>query len=964
MRKMGGRYVRFLVGFTVILGAASAASQEPSQGETEARRSVASDPDVRSGVLPNGMRYFVKQSPLPARGLSLRLGFDVGSFEEGDDERGFAHLVEHLAFRTTRSAPDGGLDARFAKLGVGFGRDQNGETTEFSTTYRIDFNSTDANGVEGFRWLRDVADGVIFSEDVIASEHGVVIAEQASKADESREVHESISRFQAPELRSTFRRPDGLPRARSSVKKTALQAFYNRWYRPENAVVVVIGDQSSAALEKQVHAHFSTWQATGTRPRRAPLGQVNVDRGVDALTLAAPSFPKAATACRLQGPLAPSTDERGHLDRETHRSIWQGVLNDRFKRIVNAGNGSLLAGMVVSSDNQEVSANCLVAVPTGNDWQKALAATQLELSRFAKDGPTEAELEGQVEELRSLLRGAISNANARTSTTIAESILEKAIRRRAIVSPAEAMHAFNVAVEDLDPTAVKAAFNADWSGAGPLLTLTMPSETETAMLREAWLQNAKVTAPAYADLAPVTWPYADFGKAGKVSSREEVARPGFTRIRFANGTVLNFKRLVTEPNTVELKADFGGGRRQIANDDYFAASFGAGLLIAGGLGRLPAADIDRAFRNISWQFDFDIRTHAFELSQSSLSANLPVMLQMFAAFMSDPGFRSDSDSRIPDAIDMVVRNFNTNPQMSVSNAMTVAIDPDNPERRPSAERLATLKSSEFARVLKAPITTEAIEVTIVGDVDEETVVKLVGSTFGALPKRPQVDRSRADTHFLRFPDRPFPVVRATHEGAADQAAARVIWPLYVATPARRREEYALQLVAAVFNEGLRARIRGELGKTYDPRVSTYMPDHADQGFLAADFASTPAEIDGLIAEAKNLAAKLAAGSITLGDVETVRQPKLSAFIALRQKKSWWAAAMSGSARRPESIDELMEYQSLMTSVTLDEVKAAAAKWLSAKPIVGTSLPKSLAYATASGSEDGAAPGSDKRGTKR
>jgi zinc protease len=318
------------------------------------------------------------------------------------------------------------------------------------------------------------------------------------------------------------------------------------------------------------------------------------------------------------------------------------------------------------------------------------------------------------------------------------------------------------------------------------------------------------------------------------------------------------------------------------------------------------------------------------------------MLQVFAAYLSDPGFRSDSDARIPGAIDIVMRNLLSEPEVALEQAMTRAIDAANPELLPSQEKLATLKSTEFARVLKGPITTEAIELTIVGDVDEETAIRLVGRTFGALKPGRKVGPARTDTRFLIFPERTYPLIRTTHTGAANRAATRLMWPLYVATPARRREEYALGLLAAVFTDALRHRIRNELGKTYDPSVTTIMPDHADQGVLVADFSSQPGDVDALIKEAQSLAHKLAAGAITAEEVEAVRLPLLTSFAARRNHRSWWASAMSGSAKNPESINELVEYDAIMKAVTLDEVKAAARKWLARKPIIGIALPASAA----------------------
>ena len=72
---------------------------------------------------------------------------------------------------------------------------------------------------------------------------------------------------------------------------------------------------------------------------------------------------------------------------------------------------------------------------------------------------------------------------------------------------------------------------------------------------------------------------------------------------------------------------------------------------------------------------------------------------------------------------------------------------------------------------------------------------------------------------------------------------------------------------------------------------------------------------------------------------------LKTFAAMRQKAAWWASAMSGSARDPEITRELSDYEPLLNSLTLEDVKSAAAQWLSSKPIVGVAFPRSASEAS-------------------
>ncbi|MEP7006951.1 MAG: insulinase family protein [Sphingomonas bacterium] len=921
---------------------AALAEEKPSVEAIPVRRTVVPDPAIRSGTLPNGMRYFIMQAASPTKGLSLRLGIDAGSFEESDSERGYAHLIEHMAFRATRSAPEGGLDRRFAPLGVAFGRDQNAATSVFTTTYKLDFATADEQGIDqGFGWLRDVADGVIFPNTAVMSERGVVLAEKQSRESPEALVGEAVERFQTPGLRSIDRNPLGTSEALTAATPDTLRAFYERWYRPENAVLVVVGDQQADMLEARIKTGFSSWRGKSDRPVQPSYGTIAHDRALDTFSAAAPSLPNLISACRVQPPLPRGISEIDRTMKDVRDGIWRGIINQRFQSLVSAGNSGLVGAGMMSSDERDHSEICLVAVPSAGKWENALAVAQAELRRFAKDGPTEHELETQIEAGRAVLRGAISVADGRTAPARADAILDRALDARPTPSPREAMHAYDVAVEDLDPASVKAAFATAWSGPGPLVALVMPKQIDVAAVRTAWVKGEGGAAlAAFSDRKTLPWDYTAFGTPSAVAGREEIKDPGFTRLRFANGVILNFKQSTLEKNSVEVRAQFGAGRREIPNQDLIAAQLASGLLPAGGLGRLTATDMSASLAGEAWAFKLQIGNEAFDLTSSTTNASLEIELQVLAAFMTDPGFRPTLDERLPDAVEIMSRMYSSNPAAALSEAFLGAVDPEDPDRMPPRATMDAWRSADFARLLKPALTTAPVELTIVGDVSEATATRLVASTFGALALRPPRNGARADARFLRVPDRSFPVIRKTYQGPADRAAAQLIWPLYVANASRRAEEYALKLTAAIFDMQLRQRIRTELGKSYSPQVVTQTPDDADQGILVAQIESNPADVEQLVAEAQAVARKIASGGITAEELEAARRPILAAVAALRGRNIWWAAAMDGSARNPGITEEAIGMVPLMSSITLDQVKAAAAKWLARPPIVTIVTPNS------------------------
>src|SRR5262245_22266929 len=56
------------------------------------------DAAVRTGTLPNGLRFMIRKNDRPAKRVALRLAVKAGSLDEADDQQGLAHLIEHMAF--------------------------------------------------------------------------------------------------------------------------------------------------------------------------------------------------------------------------------------------------------------------------------------------------------------------------------------------------------------------------------------------------------------------------------------------------------------------------------------------------------------------------------------------------------------------------------------------------------------------------------------------------------------------------------------------------------------------------------------------------------------------------------------------------------------------------------------------------------------------------------------------------
>ncbi len=950
---MSSRFVSVFVAALVSLAGAATLHADPAAKAVAPpnpiRQTFQPDPAVRAGVLPNGLRWAVMRNTTPAGLISLRLGFDVGSAQERADEMGAAHFVEHMAFRGARQFPEETLDKVFAPAGVAFGRDQNAATTEFATTYRLDLPAADAAKLDlGLRWLRDLADDVVMTPDAVDSERRVVLAEAQTHKGPIQDAAEAAGRFLGPDLHTTTRPPVGTVASIAALDARRLQAFYDRWYRPENAVIVIVGDQPVEVLEAQVKAQFSSWKGRGPAPDHAPWGRVDEARGMDLATFSGPTLPNVTDVCRIHNRSETAPYDLARLRREIASDLWNAILNQRLDRLAAAKDPPFVqARLLTIRQDRETERVCLVVAPVGDSWDRGLAAARQALNQFLIDGASEDELDDAVKARRATYRGAVSEGRTRASAELAAALVDSRLAHQVFTDPAEDFRNFDVAVEALTPGDLKAAAARDWSGSGPLIVTLAQTPPPPEVLRLAWTRTDATPAitapPARAAAAPV-WAYESFGPPGRVVRRQAFTAPDFVRVTFRNGVIVNFKSTDSDAESVRVRVRFGEGRRGLPAEDHLAAAMAVGLFKEGGLGRHDVEEIKAIFAQSSWQADLSLQDSAFVLAGDTLKSGLRSQLQLMAAYMTDPGFRSNIDARLPTGVATAYRMWRTNPSLVINEALLEAADPRSPDRLPPEAQMARLRMADVERILKPAVTRSPLEVTVVGDVDEKTAIAELAATFGALPPRPPAPPPVDRAWWLRFPDRPFPEIHVTHEGARDTAMVGVVWPLYVATPKRRREEIALGLLAKILTDDMRRRIRQDLGASYSPEAETQTPDFGDQGRLVAEVETTPALAERVVAEIRKSAERMARGEITAEALETVRKPRLAALAQWSRTNGWWLAALDGSARNSDPLDETRDTERLTAAVTLDDVRKAAADWLSKPPIVVVALPSATAAA--------------------
>ena len=170
------------------------------------------DPDVSIGTLPNGLRYYVRPNPRPARRVELRLVVKAGSVLEDPDQQGLAHFVEHMQFEGTENFPKAASTRSSRRWAWGSGRMPTPQTSYDDTQYTLRVPSDVPGALDrALLVLADWTHAATFDPEAIERQRGIVLSEWRLHLGAQERTRDKIRRTQLAGSRYANRPPIGNP---------------------------------------------------------------------------------------------------------------------------------------------------------------------------------------------------------------------------------------------------------------------------------------------------------------------------------------------------------------------------------------------------------------------------------------------------------------------------------------------------------------------------------------------------------------------------------------------------------------------------------------------------------------------------------------------------------------------------------------------------------------------------------
>jgi zinc protease len=916
------------------------------------RSDVPLDPGWRFVQLPNGMRALLRHNATPSGLVLVRMEVAAGSLDEKDDERGFAHFVEHMAFQGSTHVPTGEMIHLLERKGLAFGADTNAFTSFEQTAYVLDLPRNDPALLDtALMLMRETASELLFDPAQIARERGVILAEKRDRNTfQYREMEDRLG-FVARGSRYARRLPIGTDTALAGASADTLRAFWQRTYAPARTTLVVVGDIDVERTAQAIAARFGDWRA-GTADRAAlapPLparpsphqpspGPFRTrDSGRESLYLD-PAQAERVTISR-NAPWLDEVDTTAQRREDMLRRIGYGVVNRRLQRLAHRADPPFRDAGFGTSDVFRIGRTTnLVVDSLDGQWPRALAAAAAEYRRALTYGFTQSEIAEQVANVHIAAEHAAASSQTRPSAALMGAAFSLVRGGGVPGNPGQALARLKAFIPSITPDAVLAALRReavplDPTYGGPLIRFQgkIAPEGGAKTLRKAWNQAMREPLGQAGVDATGGFEYGDFGAPGTISSDTREPRLGIREVRFANGVRLNLKRTDLEKDRVLVELNLDGGSMLATRADPLAVTL-TGSLAAGGLGKHSADDLQTLLAGHVASAGFAAGPETFVSTAQTSPADLALQLRLMTAFVTDPGYRPEGEIEFRAGVANWFAALRATPAGALSADLGGILSDQEPRFSMQPQpAYAALSYARLRKVIADRLAHGAIEIGVVGDIDEAATIDLVARTLGALPSR--------EAEFRAYPaqrERPFTQDHGprtvTHTGPADQALLYMTWLTRDDTDPV--EKQTLNLLDRVTRLALTETLRQRLGKAYGPSASSD-PSRIWKNYgtfsinASIDVRDLPATRAAVLDTVAGLRASPVADDVLL----RARAPLAEAFENQLKTDAGWLGLVARAQSQPDRIERQVLAEARLAAITPAQVQAAAQQYLTPERLV-------------------------------
>jgi zinc protease len=900
--------------------------------ESKSLTEIPKDERLISGVLENGMKYYIQQNAKPENRAELRLVVDAGSVLEDEDQLGLAHFVEHMAFNGTKNFNKQELVNYLESVGTRFGPDLNAYTSFDETVYMLQVR-TDSMELfdKGMLIISDWASGVSFEHQEIDKERGVVESEWRSRLSPEQRMQKITFPVLYEGSRYAERLPIGDPEIINNADYSSVKRFYRDWYRPDLMAVVVVGDVDPMDVENKIKSLFS--------PIPQPLTPRNRERynipAVAGTSVAIASDKEASfTNVQIMTKLPKiKTKDLDDYRESLKRSMYNGMLNARLSEIgQEAAPPFIFASSGYGGNVGDIDAYSSFAMVPEGKADEALERLLVENKRVLDHGFTEGELERQKKRMMESAERRFKEMDKTNSGSLAMRYVYHHLNDSPIPSPKQIVDLYEKYLPTIDVYEINALPEQWITEDNRVVVITgpekesnpLPNEDEVRTILEKAssmslepYEDEVVEGPLLdAELSPVAI------EAEKLNEATDILQ-----LTLANGVKVNLKSTDFKNNEILLSATSEGGSSLYSDEEYFNAYAAASIVRESGIGKFSNVQLQKLMSGKSANVSPFIGSYSEGMSGYATPEDVEEMFKMVYLYFTD--IRNDKEafeSYITKQLG-IYENLKANPNFYFSDYVNKIKYRNSPRVGfPSEQKWKSVNHEEALTMYKDRFADASdFTFTIVGAFDVEEMKMLTQKYLGNLPS---INREETYKNLGLIPISGN-IKKRIKKGEAPKTQVQ----MYYHGPFEYNEDnsYRLSSMIEYMRIKLREELREDKGGVYGVNIyggGSKIPNEVYN--ITISFNSDPERTDELIEAAKDVIQKAKREGPSEEDLNKVKEIQRQGKIKNMKENRYWSRQIENKIRYGQELESIMmpAFELKLNSLTTEDIKDYARKYFS------------------------------------
>ncbi len=717
-------------------------------------QSLPVDPDVRKGKLENGLTYYIRHNNYPEHVASFYIAQRVGSVQENDDQRGLAHLLEHMAFNGTEHFKDNSLQEYLQSIGVEYGRNLNAYTSTDQTVYFIqDVPTARITALDSCMLiLKDWSNGITLDEKAINQERDVVHNEYRMRIKGTQKILEKELPNMYPGSKYGERFPIGLMEVIDGCSPETLRAYYRKWYRPDNQGIIIVGDIDVDRTEQKVKELFAGITVPANAAKVEPVPVPDNNEGIYIVGKDKEQTMSMILAFMKQDPVPDEMKgDMSYFVVDYATSVMGQMLDTRFTEeaqkpecpFVSAGcdYGTFLVSRTKDAFELQV-------VPKEGKDLDAFAAAMREVKRVRDFGFTATEYDRAREEIVSRVEKRYNNREKTPTNDFCEQYVQNFINHEPIpsieqeynlvkqMSPMLTVDVINSIAQqlilDTDTNFVAVAFVQEADGKQYFTPEQMKKVVDgvRAEKLEAYVDNVKQE-PLISELPA----------KGSIVSETANNALGFKQLTLSNGAKVMLKHTDFNADEILMLAASPGGVSNYGKDDQLNLQLSQLFLSQAALGNFTSTELQKALSGKQVSTSISITNAKHTLSGSTTPKDLETMMQLAYLSFTKLGKDENAFNNMRTMLVTQLKNIGLNSSVVFQDSVMSTVYGNNPFFKiPTAEMVEKVDYDRMMKVVNELFSNAAnFNFIFVGNFDEAQLRGYIEQYIASLPSKGKAD---------------------------------------------------------------------------------------------------------------------------------------------------------------------------------------------------------------------------------